>query len=241
MTRITNFGRKRTFVEAGFHYKDTPANDHPAPAGSPEQCVSGAVVEDDATKKSRKRRRKTREGGSRLSAQNGGSDDAVGHEEKGREPSSVRTKVNGPPRPVAKSASVFFWRVSSAHTQTQFRFLIAQMLALMDGGKNERQNDRQGRRVSPVAKRATLRLIVPSLALTAIHEIKKTWLPTQVQKSLGFATGSCVYSLRILRNIYSLPSGVDQLDTTSHGVKSQWMIQIRFPSRTASYAQAKVT
>jgi hypothetical protein len=118
MTRITNFGRKRTFVEAGFHYKDTPANanDHTAPAGSPEQCVSGAVVEDEVAKKSRKRRRKTREGGSRLSAQNGGSDDAVGHEstgfddEKGREPSSARTKVKGLPRPVAKSASVFFWR-----------------------------------------------------------------------------------------------------------------------------------
>jgi hypothetical protein len=70
----------------------------------------------------------------------------------------------------------------------------------MVGEKNEKQNDRQGRRVLPVAKRATLRLIVPSLALTATRGIEiKTWMPMQVQKSLEYATGVCVFSLNLAK------------------------------------------
>jgi hypothetical protein len=57
MTRITDFGRKRTYIEAGF--ASEPLNSEPTPAPAAAPSAPGPATEDTAEKPAKKKRKRT--------------------------------------------------------------------------------------------------------------------------------------------------------------------------------------
>lgn len=107
MTRITNFGRKRTYVEAGFSKEQEDENvppilDPPAPVES--IIAPAADTVDQPPKKKRKRNKKPKDGANSSAATNekegsgwaeGGDDQAEGEAkgaEGGKQKKAVKSK-----------------------------------------------------------------------------------------------------------------------------------------------------